>query len=138
VSPPIAVALAVLLVAGAATAADKPCTRADAANTQKALDRVANWAQMYSTWQEFGHCDADATADQYTDTLLRLIIDWKNVDAFANAVGKDAKFKQFVHARLLSPAAKDDLQDVYSRARSKCPAGLDAFCAELAEVTKKK
>jgi hypothetical protein len=138
VSLRIAIACAALALAGAASAADKPCSRADAASAQKALDRVASWAQMYAAWQEYAHCDANATADQFTDALLRLVIDWKHVDAFAAAVGKDAKFKQFVHAHLRSPAAKDDLEDVYSRARSKCPAGLDAFCAELAEATKKK
>jgi hypothetical protein len=133
-----AAAWAVLAFAGAAAATDKPCTRADAANAAKALDRVASWAQMYGAWQEFGHCDAGATADQYTDSLMRLIVDWKNVDAFAGTVGKDAKFKQFVHAHLRSPAAKDDLEDVYSRARAQCPAGLDAFCAELADVARPK
>ena len=129
--------VAALLICAPALAADKPCSKADAANAQKALDRASSWPQMQKTWQDFRHCDADATAEQFTDALLRLIIDWKNVDAFAGAM-KDEQFKAFVHAHLQSPAAKDDLQDVYARAKSRCPAGQDAFCAELAEAAKKK
>jgi hypothetical protein len=129
--------VAALLICGSALAADKPCTKADAANAQKALDRSSSWPQMQKTWQDYRHCDSEATADQFTDALLRLIIDWKNVDAFAGAM-KDEQFKAFVHAHLQSPAAKDDLQDVYARAKSRCPAGQAAFCAELAEAAKKK
>lgn len=129
---------AALLLSGPALAADKPCTKADAANVQKTLDRAANWAQMHKAWQDFRHCDAGATADLFTDALMRLIIDWKNVDAFAGAVQKDAQFKEFVHAHLRSPAAKDDVEDVYARAKTQCPKGLDAFCTELADASKKK
>jgi hypothetical protein len=130
--------LAALLLSGPALTADKPCTKADAANAQKSLDRASNWPQMHKAWQEFRHCDADATADQFTDALMRLIIDWKNVDAFAAATEKDAQFKEFVHAHLRSPAAKDDLEDVYARAKTKCPKGLDAFCTELADASRPK
>jgi hypothetical protein len=130
--------LAAVLLSGSAIAADKQCTKADAANAQKSLDRASNWGQMHKAWQDFRHCDVDATADQFTDALMRLIIDWKNVDAFAGAVEKDAQFKEFVHARLRSPASKDDAEDVYARAKSKCPKGLDAFCAELAAAANPK
>jgi hypothetical protein len=133
----IVLAAAALFIAGAAGAADKPCSKADAANAQKTLDRASSWGQMQKAWQDYRHCDADATADQFTDALMRLIIDWKNVDAFAAAM-KDAQFRDFVNAHLASPAAKDDLPDVYSRAKSSCPKGQDAFCAELAETAKKK
>ena len=129
--------VAALLISAPALAADKPCSKADVANAQKALDRASSWPQMQKAWQDYRHCDGDATAEQFTDALMRLIIDWKNVDAFAGAM-KDAQFKSFVHAHLQSPAAKDDLQDVYARAKSRCPAGQDAFCAELAEAAKPK
>ena len=130
--------LACLILSAPAFAADKPCSKADAGNAQKALDRASSWPQMHKTWQEFRHCEAQPTADQFTDALMRLIIDWKNVDAFAGAMQKDAQFREFVHAHLKSPAAKDDLEDVYSRAKSSCPKGLDAFCAELADAAKPK
>jgi hypothetical protein len=134
----VTILAALLLLPGPAFAADKPCTKADAANAQKILDRASSWPQMHQAWKDFRHCDADATADQFTDALMRLIIDWKHVDAFAAATEKDAQFKEFVHAHLGRPAAKDDLEDVYARAKTKCPKGLDAFCTELAEAAKPK
>jgi hypothetical protein len=132
-----AILLLALLLSAGASAADKPCTKADAGNALKTLDRVSSWPQMQKAWQDYRHCDSEATGEQFTDVLLRLVIDWKNVDAFAAAM-KDAPFREFVHAHLLSPGAKDDLPDVYSRAKSSCPKGQETFCAELAEVAKPK
>jgi hypothetical protein len=47
-----------------------------------------------------------------------------------------ADFKAFVYAHLRSPAAKPELESVYSRAKASCPEKHAAFCAELAEVAK--
>lgn len=119
-----------------ACAADKPCTKADAANAEKAIERSNNWNQLYKSWQDYRHCDTGAVADGFTDSLMRLMVEWKGVDALAAAMQKDPEFKEWVHARLKSPAAKDDQPTVYSRAKASCPAGMDTFCAELADAVK--
>ena len=129
------VLLAALAFTAAAVAADKPCTKADSANAQKSIDRVMTWPQLQKAWQDYRQCDSGDVGDTYTDALLRLAVDWKDVNQFADAM-KDPAFKQFVFAHLASPAAKDDRQAVYSRAKANCPSGLDAFCTELAEATK--
>ena len=49
---------------------------------------------------------------------------------------RDADFKAFMDKHLKDPAAKDDLQTIYSRAKTKCPAKHEAFCAELAAFVK--
>jgi len=128
-----ALAIVMLGFAVAAQAQDKPCSKADAAAAEKAIDRVMNWNQLHKAYNDYRHCDKDAVADTYTDALLRLAVDWKNVDALASAMN-DPGFKAFVHTHLRSPAAKDDREAVYSRAKSNCPKNLDSFCAELAEV----
>jgi len=128
--------IAALLAGSIAHAADKPCTPAQSSAAQKALDKVNSWDQLHKAWVDYGHCDANAVGEAYTDALLRLAIDWKNVPAFAGTVQKDAKYKEFIFAHLQSPAAKDDLPSLYSRAKKDCPSGLDAFCAEIADVTK--
>lgn len=134
------IALASVLVAFAAAspAADRTCTKADAAAAEKAVERVNNWAQLYKSWQDYRHCDTGAVAEGYTDALLRLLVEWKDVGALAASMKKDADFAQWVHARLKSPAAKDDQPAVYSRVKASCPAGLDSFCAEIAESVKPK
>jgi hypothetical protein len=130
--------VAALLFSPALAAADKPCSRADAANAQKSLDRAATWPQMQKAWQDFQHCDNGATEEQFTDALMRMLIDWKSLDALAAAMQKDPQFKAFVVAHLRSPGAKDDLEDVYARAKSRCPKGLDEFCGELADIARPK
>jgi hypothetical protein len=126
---------AACIASGAARAADKPCAKADAANAEKAIERVNNWGQLYKSWQDFHHCDTGAVAEVYTDSLMRLMVEWKGINTLAANMQKDADFKSWVHARLKG-AAKDDQDSVYSRVKSSCPAGMDAFCGELADSAK--
>jgi len=119
-----------------AAAADKPCTKPDQQRAMKAIDAVVTWQQLYKSWQDFGHCDTGGdVSDQFADALLRLVVDWKNVPTFSAAVAKDAGYKAFV-LQHLKAATKDDRDAVYSRAKTLCPTGEDAFCAELGEVVK--
>ena len=129
--------LAAFALAGSALAADKPCSAADSATAEKAIDRVVSWSQLQKAYLDYRHCDKGNVGEVYTDALLRLAVEWKNVDAFANAM-KDAGFKDFVAAHLRSPAAKDDREAIYSRTKSNCPKGMDAFCAELAQVVREE
>ena len=132
----ILVAIAACLALDAAHAADKPCTKADATNADKAIERVLNWSQLQKAWVDYRHCDTGVVADNYTDALMRMMVDWKSMDALATAIQKDAQYKEFIYAHLASPAAKDDHAMVYSRARTGCPKGLDEFCTELSEAVK--
>ena len=124
------------IAVGAAQAADKPCTKADAANAEKAIERVLNWPQLQKAWQDYRHCDTGTVADGYTDALMRMTVDWKGIDSLAASMQKDPQYKEFVYAHIKSPAAKDDHEMVYSRVRTGCPKGLDEFCAELADAVK--
>jgi hypothetical protein len=131
--PQVALCLAFAATIASAHAADKPCTPADKARADKSIDNVVTWAQMHKAYVDFAHCDAEV-ADLFTDALLRLIVEWKNVEAFSAAVQKDAQFKEFIYAHLRSPAAKDDRSAIYSRCSQGCPKGQEAFCAELGAV----
>ncbi len=125
---------AILAFALSTHAADKPCPPAEAAKAEKSIDTVVTWAQMQKAYLDYSHCNKGAVAEVYTDALLRLIVEWKNVDAFAGAIQKDEKYRDFIYAHLKSPAAKDDRHTIYLRAKQSCPKGLTAFCAELCDV----
>lgn len=126
----------VALAAGAQVveAADKPCTKADSDAGSKAIDRVVTWAQLQKAWQDYRHCDTDAVADLFTDAILRLVVEWKSVETLAGAMKGDAQYRDFIHAHLRSPAAKDDQETVYARAKRSCPQGLADFCSAMAEA----
>lgn len=130
------VALVTMAFGAAAQAADKPCSAAEAASAEKTIDRVVTWGQLHKAYLDYRHCDKDNVGEVYTDALLRLTVEWKNVNAMADAMGKDAGFKEFVRAHLQSPAAKDDRDSVYSRTKNQCPKGLDTFCTELGSVVR--
>jgi hypothetical protein len=132
----VLIAIAAGLALNAAQAADKACSKADAANAEKAIDKVLNWPQLQKAWQDYRHCDTDKVADGFTDALMRMLVDWKGVDSLAAAMQKDAQYKEFIYAHVKSPAAKDDYAMVYSRVKTGCPKNHDEFCAELADTVR--
>ncbi len=120
----------------AAQAQDKPCPAADAAKAEKAIERVVGWGSLQQAWRDFRHCDSGANAELYTDAILRMMVEWREVEVLAEAVRQDGDYKAFIHRHLRTPAANDDREAIHSRATLSCPARLEAFCAELAQVVK--
>ena len=94
------------------------------------VDNVVTWAHMQKAYQDFVHCDTGTVGDLYTESLLRLMVEWKNVDQFAAMMQKDEQFKAFV-LKHLKTATKDDQRDIRLRATQTCPKGMDAFCSGL-------
>ena len=129
--------LAVALALAAAPAlAQKDCSSAESQAAEKALDNVVNWELMYKAFKQYGHCDNVLTEDTFTDAFMRIAVQWKDVNRFAANYQSDAQYKAFVHRRMKSISAKDDVKSLYSRAKTNCPPKLEAFCAEIAEVAK--
>lgn len=131
-----AVAVFALFAWAGAHAADKACARPDIANAQRAIDKVVSWSQLRKAYGDFKQCDSGDVADQFTDALLRMTVEWKDVEELASAMNKDADYKAFVVKHLQSPAAKDDQPTVYARAKKECPKTLDSFCSDLADAVK--
>lgn len=130
------IALAAALAAALPAAAQKECTRAEAAAAEKAAERIVNYGQLFRAWKEYGHCDRGAAEELFTDAILRLLVEWKNVDTVAGDVQSDPEYKRFIHKHLRSPMAKEDRPSIHSRARHSCPPIQDEFCKELIEVVK--
>jgi hypothetical protein len=114
--------------------AQKACTPADMQKAQKAADLVMTWQGLNKAWKDYRHCDTGEVADTFTDAMTRLMVDWKNVDALAETM-KDPEYKGFIEAHLRSPAAKEDIKSIRSRATQSCPKGQDAVCKEIAAIT---
>lgn len=127
--------LACVLALSPALAAAQACPKSTAGLAEKAIDRVSTWPQMHKAFKDFRQCDEGPVSEVFTETFVRLLVDWKNVDQLVTAAG-DPDFKAFMFKHLQSPAAKDDAPSVYSRARANCPAAHKEFCDELAAVTK--
>jgi hypothetical protein len=118
------------LVAVPALAQDKSCGPAE-----KAVDKVVNYPGLYKAFKDYGHCKGPVE-EVFTDAILRLMVEWKDVDTVAADAQRDPEYKKFLHRHLQSPAAKDDRDSVHSRAKSSCPMTQGPFCAELIEVVK--
>ena len=119
------------LVALPALAQERACGPAE-----KAIDKVVNYPSLYRAFKDYGHCDKGPVEEVFTDAILRLMVEWKDVDTLAADVQRDAEYKKFLHKHLRSPAAKEDRDSVHSRAKSSCPMTQGPFCAEIIEVVK--
>jgi len=126
----------ILFTAFAALAQDKACTPVEMAAAEKAIDRVVNWEQLYKAFRDHGHCDKGSVDEVFTEALLRCIVEWKNMEGLARPMEKDKAYREFVYRHLGSPAAKSDVDSVYSRAKMSCPKGLDGFCTQIASAVK--
>ena len=130
----------ILLIAAAlalpcAAMAQGACSKADAAKAEKAVERVVSWPQLHKAFKDFRQCDEGPVDELFTETFIRLLVDWKNVEQLG-AAAQDGEFKQFMFKHLKSPAAADDLPSVYSRVKTSCPSAQQALCTELADVAK--
>ena len=123
-------------LASAPALAQKACSKADSAAAEKAIERVGSWQSLNKAYADYRHCDSGNVDEAFTDAILRLMVEWKNVEAVAAATVKDGDYKEWLHKHLQSPSAKDDRASVYSRAKKDCPAKQDTFCGELAEAVK--
>jgi hypothetical protein len=119
--------------AGAAFA-QKACSPADMKKAQQAADMVVTWQHLNKAWKDWRQCDTGEVADTFTDAISRLLVEWKSVDVLAESM-KDPDFRGFIESHLASPAAKDDLASIRSRATQSCPKGQDAVCKQIASYT---
>jgi hypothetical protein len=115
----------------AAAHAHAACTPAEMQKAQKAADNVVTWQHLYKAWKDHRQCDTGEVADTFTESVLRLMIEWKNVDVLAEGM-KDPEYASFIQAHLQSPAAANDVKDVRSRATQSCPKGQDPLCKRIA------
>jgi hypothetical protein len=132
----IALGYAARRAPSARLAQEKTCSPAEATRAEQVVDRVVNWELLYKAWQDYRHCDKGAVDENFTEALLRLIVDWKQVPTFAKHVEGNKDYREFVHKHISSPAAKGDVDAIVSRTKNNCPKGLEGFCKDLASGAK--
>jgi DNA-binding transcriptional LysR family regulator len=132
-------AVAIILGAGLALGAacswaqDKACSKSDAAKAEKSIDMVTDFKQLEKAWKDWKQCDEGSVAEVYNDAVMRLLVDWKGIDVLASSMKSNPEYGEWV-VRRVKFATKDDRTAVFSRAKTGCPAKLDAFCAQLADA----
>ena len=72
--------VAALVACGSVHAQNKPCSKADGVNAEKAIERASSWTQLAKAYKDWRHCDGNAAvADLYSESLVRLIVEWKKM-----------------------------------------------------------
>ena len=132
-------ALLLLAFATAAGAADKPCSKADSANAEKAIDRVLSWPAMHKAWKDYGHCDTGPVADLYTEALLRLIVgNWPKIAELEPTFTNDLAYREWILKRISGGTLpKGDVDDVHDLTQNSCPKNQKRMCESLHEAAEK-
>jgi len=116
----------------------RPCAEglqpADMQKAQKAADNVVTWQHLNKAWKDYRQCDTGEVSETFTESILRLMIEWKNIDALAEGM-KDPEYAGFIQTHLKSPAAQNDVKDVRSRATQSCPKGQSEVCKQIVSAT---
>lgn len=127
--------LIVALGAALPAAAQKECGKAESAAAEKTTGFIVNYGQLSRAYRDYRHCDTGAVEENFTDAILRLLVEWKNVDTIAGDLQADPEYKKFIYKHL-GPAAKEDRDSIFSRAKNSCPPIQDEFCKELMGVVR--
>jgi hypothetical protein len=121
-------------LAGLAEAAtEKVCTQAEVKEAQKEADQLKDWDSVYRSFKRFAHCDEGGIAEEYSDSVSRLLArDWKHLDALLRLTS-DQGFEQFVIRHIDETMAEDEAALVINNARLHCPPGAKRLCKSIAD-----
>lgn len=134
-----AVLVSLCLAFASPAIAQKPCSKADAAAAEKAIDRVVSWGTMHKTWKDYGHCDSGQAAELFTEALLRMIVgSWPKIAELEPTFNNDVPYREWILARLGSGGLpKGDLDDVHDLTQNNCPKSQKRLCDALHEAAEK-
>jgi hypothetical protein len=130
-------AVVLLLLLGSAglaeAATQRACTQAEVSQAQKEADQLPDWDSLYRSFKRFSHCDQGAIAEEYSDSVGRLLArDWRHIDAFVRLTS-DPSFEQFVIRHIDETMSEDEAALVINNARQHCPPGAKRLCKSIAD-----
>jgi hypothetical protein len=124
----------IVALAGLSEAAtQKVCTETEISQAQKEADQLRDWDSIYRSFKRFAHCDEGAIAEEYSDSVGRLLArDWEHLDAFVRLTS-DPSFEQFVIRHIDETMSEDEAALVIKNARQHCPSGAKRLCKSIAD-----
>jgi hypothetical protein len=114
------------------------CSRKDAIEADKDLDRLTSWAAVNRTFKRYRQCDDGGLAEGYSDAVAKLFANrWQTLRDFANLSQQNPEFERFVFWHIDTTVDLVDAHAIIANARNHCPADLRALCRRLEAEAKK-
>jgi hypothetical protein len=131
----LATCLAILARPKPAWSMDCPRSQLDAASS--AVSNLKNWKQVHLFFTKFGSCDDGGTADDVSESVVRLFVDqWEELKLFALEIKNDQGFEKFVLTHVDSTANTDDLEKIRAYSKQRCPTGLTDLCKQIGDAAR--
>jgi hypothetical protein len=117
----------------------KPCTDAEEAQAEKAVDSLKTWDQVYRVYKRFRQCDDGAVAEGYSDAVGKILAnDWAQFPRLVKLAKTDRNFERFVVRHVDESLSDDTLQRISKNARTRCSADAKALCSLIADAASGK
>ncbi len=124
----------ILLMIGISTAAaqESRCSAAEEQRAEIQADTLRSWDALYKSYKLYGKCDDGAVAEGYSESVARILVDhWSTVPRMANLAARDVGFRRFVLGHVDATLDFNDLKKISANAKTRCPSGLGAICADV-------
>jgi hypothetical protein len=121
-----------LLLAGTGYARKGPCSAEKGKLAEKEADTLRDWDSLQKSYAQYNNCDDGATAEGYSQSVARILVDhWETLPRLAD-IAKDASaFKAFVLKHVDASLNKSDIETIAANAKTRCPNGLGHLCNDL-------
>jgi hypothetical protein len=101
----------------------------------KELSAVKDWDNLYAVYNRYlPNCPDDGFyAEGYSDKVVVLLARrWQDFPKLQRLIRRDQGFRDFVYRHIDATTDADDLKQVLTNAKTKCPVGAEAACASFA------
>lgn len=100
------------------------------------LSTMKDWETIYSVYRANLPCfpDDGMYAEGYSDVIVRAFAtQWEDIKILYTLASRNPEFRAFVLRHINATTDPIELEQALSNAESKCPAGIDTLCKEVAK-----
>lgn len=119
-----ALAFAIVASYGGATGHECP--------SEPIADQLDTWSQVYSAFERYAHCDDGALAEQFSQSVVRLLAEhWESLPEAAALGSKNPAFEAFMLRHIDVTTDWNDLRKVAGLADTQCPREHSQLCRTI-------
>ncbi len=108
------------------------CTKDEARQAETVAATLRSWADIYSSYKKFSHCDDGAIAEGYSESVTQMLANhWNQIGDLRNQISKDEKFEKFILKHLDETISTDNSVKISKNVKNYCPKGSKALCKKI-------
>jgi hypothetical protein len=112
----------------------KKCSRSEVTRARAEAGRLEEWASVYASYKQFGHCDVGKLSEEYSYTISRLLAHhWADVDVLLSLATEHEEFKRFILQHINEDIPEEEAQRIINNSREHCPPNGEWLCRAIVD-----